>query len=78
MHARNGLRVRTDRTAVDEVQTKKAMGLVAKLMEYAPDFKGPTRPEDAARDVLKVVENARLADGLAGAFLSHLGNKQWV
>ncbi|KAJ4399581.1 hypothetical protein N0V91_009325 [Didymella pomorum] len=63
---------------MDEVQTKKAIGLVAKLMEYAPEFKGPTRPEDAARDVLKVVENARLADGLAGAFLSHLGNKQWV
>jgi hypothetical protein len=63
---------------VDEEQTKKALGLVAKLMKYAPEFKGPTRPEDAAMDVLKVIEDARLADGLAGAFVSHLGNKQWV
>jgi len=56
----------------------KAMSLVGKLVKYQPEFKGPSKVEDATSDVLKVIENSRLADGLAGAFISHFGNKQWV
>jgi hypothetical protein len=54
------------------------MRLVGKLVKYQPEFKGPSKVEDATKDVLKVIENSKLADGLAGAFISHLGNKQWV
>jgi hypothetical protein len=74
----NVMYVQTDKMAVDEVQTRKVMCLGIKLMDYAPEFKGPTRPEDAARDVLNFVENAKLVDALAGAFVSHLGNKNWA
>jgi hypothetical protein len=54
------------------------MSLVGKLVKYQPEFKGPSKVEDAASDVLKVIGNSKLADGLAGAFISHFGNKQWV
>jgi hypothetical protein len=74
----NVMYVQTDKMAVDDVQTMKVMCLGTKLINYAPEFKGPTRPEDAARDVLNFVENAKLTDGLAGAFVSHLGNKNWA
>lgn len=54
------------------------MALVGKLVKYQPEFKGPSTVEDATSDVLKVIENSKLADGFAGAFISHFGNKQWV
>lgn len=49
-----------------------------KFFAYAPDMKGHATPEEAVRDVLKVAENASLANGDGGAFLSHFGNKQWI
>lgn len=61
-----------------EEQKVQVAGLVSKIMKYNPEWKGPTQPKDAVSDVLKVIEDARLANGLAGAFISHLGNKQWV
>lgn len=50
----------------------------AKFAGYAPHFKGPDKPEDAVKSILKVAENASLANGDGGAFLSHFGNKQWL
>ncbi|KAI5854503.1 hypothetical protein GGS23DRAFT_474836 [Durotheca rogersii] len=56
----------------------KALGEVgSKFKEYAPDFAGPSTPEQAVRDVRKVWENAT-AEKDGGAFLSHFGNKQWL
>ncbi|RYO97143.1 hypothetical protein DL765_011312 [Monosporascus sp. GIB2] len=52
--------------------------LLAKLQQYAPHFTGPTRPEDAIRDVISVWERASVENGDGGSFVSHLGNKQWL
>lgn len=67
-----------DKFTVQGENLNKAMSLVGKLVKYQPEFKGPSKVEDAASDVLKVIGNSKLADGLAGAFISHFGNKQWV
>jgi hypothetical protein len=50
----------------------------AKFAKYAPHFKGPIQPEESAIAVLSVVEKASLANGDGGAFVSHLGTKQWL
>ena len=52
--------------------------LLGKFTQYAPHFKGPARPEDSIRDVINVWENASIEKGDGGAYLSHLGNKQWL
>ena len=52
--------------------------LMAKFTEYAPDFKGPSTPEEATLAVNSVWEKASIEKGDNGAFLSHLGNKQWL
>ncbi|OIW26876.1 NAD(P)-binding protein [Coniochaeta ligniaria NRRL 30616] len=52
-------------------------GLVAKFLEYAPHFKGPITPEQSVTAVRKVIAEASVEKGNGGAFLSHLGNKQW-
>jgi hypothetical protein len=49
-----------------------------KFMAYAPHFKGNSEPEDAVRDVLNVMEKASLANGDAGAYVSHFGTKNWL
>lgn len=67
-----------DKLIVEGENLNKAMSLVGKLVKYQPEFKGPSKVEDATSDVLKTVENSELASGLAGAFISHFGNKQWV
>jgi hypothetical protein len=64
-------------TDSEEVQ-QKAVAMFAKLKAYAPDFNGPSSPEDAVKDVLAVVEKASIENGHAGAFVSHKGNKQWL
>ena len=53
------------------------MGFVGKLQAYAPHFKGPITPEESVKAVRSVWEKATLEKD-AGAFVSHLGNKQWV
>jgi hypothetical protein len=51
--------------------------MLGKFVEYAPHFKGPSTPEAAIADVIKVINNATLEkDG--GAYVSHYGNKQWL
>ncbi|KAJ2980345.1 hypothetical protein NUW58_g6968 [Xylaria curta] len=52
--------------------------LFGKFQQYQPNFKGPVAPEQAVKDVISVWENASLENGDGGAFLSHLGNKQWL
>ncbi|KAH6646627.1 hypothetical protein BKA67DRAFT_594956 [Truncatella angustata] len=52
--------------------------MFAGFQKYAPNFKGPVARELAVQDVIKVWENASLEKGHGGAFLSHLGNKQWL
>ena len=49
-----------------------------KLVSYAPDFKGPITPEESVKAVRSVWEKASIEEGYGGAFISHLGNKQWV
>ena len=53
-------------------------GMMGKFMGYAPHFKGPATPEVAIQAVKNVWENASIEKGDGGAFLSHLGNKQWL
>ncbi|KAJ5201750.1 uncharacterized protein N7498_006413 [Penicillium cinerascens] len=53
-------------------------GFVGKLVTYAPHFKGPITPEESVRYVRLTWEKASIEDGFGGAFVSHLGNKQWV
>jgi hypothetical protein len=57
---------------------KKLMHRAEKFEIYAPGNKGMLEPEDAVKDVLRVAENASLANGDGGAYLSHFGNKQWL
>ena len=51
---------------------------MGKLVTYAPHFKGPISPEESVRHVRSVWEKASIEGGFGGAFVSHLGNKQWV
>ncbi|KAL4892335.1 hypothetical protein BDV59DRAFT_202838 [Aspergillus ambiguus] len=53
-------------------------GLMGKLVAYAPHFKGPITPEESVRHVRSTWEKASIEGGFGGAFVSHLGNKQWV
>ncbi|KAE8823867.1 hypothetical protein P3342_012494 [Pyrenophora teres f. teres] len=62
---------------VGEEEMKGVMGFVAKMQKYAPHFKGPITPEESVGAVRKVWENATVERD-SGAFVSHLGNKQWV
>ncbi|KAK4234446.1 hypothetical protein C8A03DRAFT_47221 [Achaetomium macrosporum] len=59
-------------------QLRKLEGVLAKFKSYAPHFTGPTRPEDAIRDVISVWERASVENGDGGSFVSHHGNKQWL
>lgn len=52
--------------------------LLGKFTQYAPHFQGPAKPEGAIRAVINVWENASIEKGDGGAYLSHLGNKQWL
>ncbi|KAI0856236.1 NAD(P)-binding protein [Xylaria cubensis] len=52
--------------------------LMGKFQQYQPNFKGPTTPELAVKDVIRTWENASIEKGDGGAFLSHLGSKQWL
>jgi hypothetical protein len=65
-------------TIVPEEEQQKLMTMAGKFAAYAPHFTGGSKPEDAVSDVLKVVEKSSLANGDGGAYLSHLGNKQWL
>ncbi|KAJ5169839.1 Short-chain dehydrogenase/reductase SDR [Penicillium coprophilum] len=57
---------------------EKVATLVGKFIEYAPHFKSPLTPEESVTAVLSVMDKASIANGDGGAFISHLGNKQWL
>lgn len=57
---------------------EKVAVLVKKFVEYAPHFQRPLTPEESVSAVLSVLEKSSLANGDGGAFISHLGTKQWL
>ncbi|KAL2820561.1 NAD(P)-binding protein [Aspergillus cavernicola] len=59
-------------------QMKSLGGMVEKFMKYAPDFKGPSTPEESVRDMLSVIEGASVEKGDGGAFISHKGDQKWI
>jgi NAD(P)-dependent dehydrogenase (short-subunit alcohol dehydrogenase family) len=59
-------------------QTSAAQVLLGKFKEYAPHFQGPDTPHESVKAVMSVVNKCSVEAGDGGAFLSHLGNKQWV
>ncbi|KAJ5570290.1 uncharacterized protein N7459_009720 [Penicillium hispanicum] len=63
---------------VTEEQMKGLQKMLAAFVEYAPDFKGPSPPESAVKDVISVIEKASVENGNGGTFVSHYGNKQWL
>jgi NAD(P)-dependent dehydrogenase (short-subunit alcohol dehydrogenase family) len=67
----------TKRVLTDE-QKQGFMEMAAKFATYAPHFTGPITPEESVKKVLSVINKASIEDGYAGAFISHLGNKQWL
>ena len=54
------------------------MVMFGKFQAYAPHFTGPSSPAEAAKSVISVYENASVANGDGGSFVSHFGNKQWL
>jgi len=64
-----------DQVSPEEMQGM--MGFVSKLQAHAPHFKGPISPEESVRSIRSVWEKATIEKD-AGAFISHLGNKEWV
>ncbi|OTA89156.1 hypothetical protein M434DRAFT_23480 [Hypoxylon sp. CO27-5] len=63
---------------LSEEEQESLKRMVAGVMAYAPQFKGPSSPNEAARNVLSVLHNASFEAGDSGTFVSHLGTKQWV
>ena len=49
-----------------------------KFMKYAPHFAGPISPAESVEKMLDVFEKSGIENGDSGAFLSHLGTKQWL
>ncbi|KAJ5306733.1 Short-chain dehydrogenase/reductase SDR [Penicillium antarcticum] len=56
----------------------KVAVLVQKFAEYAPHFQRPLTPEESITAVLSVMNKASIENGDGGAFISHLGTKQWL
>lgn len=52
--------------------------MISRFVAYAPHFKGPMSAEESVKAVLGVAEKASVEGGYGGAFISHLGNKQWL
>ncbi|KAJ5642477.1 hypothetical protein N7490_006477 [Penicillium lividum] len=72
--------VSTERNKVETApeDAHKAAILVGKFAEYAPHFQRPLTPEESVMAVISVMDKASIANGDGGAFISHLGNKQWL
>ncbi|GAP91821.1 putative related to protoporphyrinogen oxidase [Rosellinia necatrix] len=52
--------------------------MLAKFGKYSPTFAGPVTPTESVAAVLSMVENASVAKGDGGRFLSHFGDRQWL
>ncbi|KAJ5675522.1 hypothetical protein N7462_008419 [Penicillium macrosclerotiorum] len=59
-------------------QMKGLQGMLGAFAQYAPNFKGPSPPEAAVKDVISVMNNASVSGGDGGSFVSHYGNQQWL
>ncbi|KAJ5899269.1 Short-chain dehydrogenase/reductase SDR [Penicillium taxi] len=67
---------RNQETNPDDAE--KVQALVSKFAEYAPHFTRPLTPEESVSAVLSVINKASVSNGDGGAFISHLGTKQWL
>ena len=77
------LKIQPDQTnkfscTVNPHQLAALQSLLGKFTQYAPHFKGPATPDSSIKSVINVWENASIEKGNGGAFLSHLGSKQWL
>jgi hypothetical protein len=54
------------------------VGFMSKLATYAPNFKGATPVHEAIPTIRSAWEKASIDGGYGGAFVSQLGNKQWL
>ena len=54
----------------------RMMEMGGKFGTVYPNFKGPISPAEAVPNLKKVIDNITIED--SGAFLSHLGNKEWL
>ena len=52
--------------------------MVGKFAAYAPHFKGPMTPQESVSTLLKLFEKSSIGNGDGGAFISHLGTRQWI
>ncbi|KAI0595627.1 hypothetical protein F4775DRAFT_595072 [Biscogniauxia sp. FL1348] len=59
-------------------QIQGLMGFMGKLSTYASHFKGLTPVDEAVRNIRSTWEKASIESGYGGAFVSHLGSKQWL
>jgi len=56
----------------------KAQELGMIFAKYAPHFERPLTVEESVNAVLSVIASKSLEAGDGGAFVSHLGNQQWL
>ncbi|RYP14214.1 hypothetical protein DL765_006534 [Monosporascus sp. GIB2] len=63
---------------ITQEQLQRLGGMMQKFKLFAPDFKGPTTPELAVKDVISVWKRASVENGDGGTFVSHKGNKEWL
>jgi hypothetical protein len=59
-------------------QMEGLKGFMGKLATYAPEFRGGTPVDEAILVIRSTWEKISIESGFGGAFISHLGNKQWV
>ena len=45
---------------------------------YEPSFQGPIPPEEAVKDLRKVIEKATVGGGYGGKFISSYDNGRWI
>ncbi|KAF3019846.1 hypothetical protein E8E14_013366 [Neopestalotiopsis sp. 37M] len=67
---------RNDNATAEQIQSMQKFG--AKVMQYAPHFRGPITPEESVRHMRSTFEKVDIESGYGGAFVSHFGDKQWV
>ena len=62
---------------ISERELEAMMGLMGKLVEYEPGFRGPITPEESVKLQMKVIDNATVATH-GGGFVSHTATEKWV
>lgn len=63
---------------VSEKELPGFAATAAKFQAYAPHFKEQQTTEQSVKAVISVYEKASVENGDGGAFISHLGTKQWI